>query len=224
MNKTILIVAAHADDEVLGCGGTIRRHVAEGDKVHLVIMADGVNARTTATSVDLDQRVHAMRNAQSILGINTVEWFGFPDNCLDSIPMLKIIQRLEQVIDNLKPSIIYTHHHGDLNIDHRITHDAVMTSCRPQPRCGVQEILGFEILSSTEWGAPNNNPFLPNMFIDITGYLNDKIMALNAYSEEMRAEPHSRSVLHAEILARHRGFCVGVSAAEAFMVYRIVVK
>ena len=220
--KTVLVVAAHADDEALGCGGTIARHVEEGDAVHLVFMADGVRSRKKASNEDLTRRIKASKRAQSILGVSFSQLVGLPDNKMDSVPLLEIIQKLEQILEEIKPSIVYTHHHGDLNIDHRMTHDAVMTACRPQPNSSVRQIFGFEVLSSTEWATQQNSPFLPNYFVDITQQLRTKLDALEAYVEEMREPPHSRSMAHAKVLAHHRGYGVGVDAAEAFAVYRII--
>jgi len=221
--KTILVVAAHADDEALGCGGTIARHVSEGDSVHLVLMADGVNSRSSVTNMDAEQRRnHALHTAQKILGISSIECFGFPDNKMDSLPLLDIVKPLESVISKIQPSVIYTHHHGDLNVDHQLTHKAVMTACRPVPGISVREILTFEVVSSTEWSTPSVAPFVPNAFVDITNYLSAKIDALAAYEMEMRSAPHSRCIAHVEALSRHRGNCVGVEAAEGFDVVRMI--
>lgn len=220
MSRIVLIVAAHADDEVLGCGGAIARHVAEGDTVHLILMADGVTSRTGTINVDLERRDAAANESHKILGINSVQRLRFPDNSMDSIPFLKIVQELERAVEYISPSVIYTHHDGDLNIDHRITSRAVMTAFRPTPSCSVREIYCFEVMSSTEWAIPTQSPFLPNYFVDISRYLNLKMDALHAYTAEMRKEPHSRSLTHLEHLARHRGHMVGFSAAEAFMAIR----
>jgi len=220
--KTVLVVAAHADDEALGCGGTMARHVEEGDVVHLVFMADGVHARKEASKEDLTQRIAASKRARSILGASSARSLDLPDNKMDTVPFLEIVQRLEPILDNIQPSVIYTHHHGDLNIDHRLTHAAVMTACRPVPDLSVREIYGFEVLSSTEWAIQTPSPFLPGYFVDITQHLRIKLDALDAYAEEMRKPPHSRSTTHAEVLAHHRGYSIGVEAAEAFEVYRII--
>lgn len=220
MKRRVLVIAAHADDEALGCGGTISRHVAEGDCVDLLLMADGVKSRLTASDSDLESRNASMREAKKILGISSVECLGLPDNRMDTLPTLDIIQRVEGLIGKIRPEIIYTHHYGDLNVDHRITHDAVLTACRPMPGYFVREIYGFEVISSTDWATVQKDPFLPTHFVNIDNYLENKMASLKAYLEEMRAEPHSRSLNHAEVLARHRGYCVGLSAAEAFMVYR----
>jgi LmbE family N-acetylglucosaminyl deacetylase len=222
MSKTVLVVAAHTDDEALGCGGTIARHVAEGDSVYAVFLADGVTSRPDATSEELEQRNSAAVNAHEILGIKKAYMLGFPDNRMDSIPLLDIVQKLEGVLDEVKPQVIYTHHCGDLNVDHRITHQAVLTACRPVPGASVKEIYAFEILSATEWNSPGLNPFIPNVFIDISAHLDIKMKALAAYELEMRDEPHARSLVNTKRLAGLRGNCVGVAAAEGLSLIRSI--
>lgn len=222
MSRKVLIVSAHTDDEALGCGGTIARHVAEGDTIYAVFLADGVTSRPDASSVELEQRNLAAAKAHEILGIKKAYMLGFPDNRMDSVPLLDIVQQLEGVLQEVQPEIIYTHHFGDLNVDHRVSHQAVMTACRPLPMGGGAEIYTFEVMSSTEWNSPGFAPFIPNMFVDISDFLGIKMRALEAYSEEMRPAPHSRSLDNLTELARHRGNCVGFHAAEAFMVMRIL--
>lgn len=220
MGKNVLVVAAHADDEALGCGGTIARHVQAGDRVEVVFIADGVSSRPGAEDDDLAHRLQATENARQILGIDKTIFLGLPDNRLDGVPLLDIVQPLEAVMQEFRPEVVYTHHYGDLNVDHRITHQAVMTACRPLPSATVTKILAFEVLSSTEWGGTGAAPFVPNYFVDIGTTLETKLRALDAYSLEMREPPHSRSMAHVKGLAQHHGHCVGVEAAEAFMVIR----
>jgi LmbE family N-acetylglucosaminyl deacetylase len=222
MTNCVLVVAAHTDDEALGCGGTIARHVAEGDTVYAVFMADGVTSRAQADQEDLLVRNAAAENARAILGIKKNFYLDLPDNRMDSIPMIDVVQKLELIIDSLQPNILYTHHHGDLNVDHRITHQAVMTACRPLPGSSVQAIYAFEVMSSTDWATPTAAPFLPNYFVDISEYLIKKKEVFDAYSLEMRKAPHSRSKEHLTNLAIHRGQSVGVLAAEAFMSIRVI--
>ena len=222
MSKTVLVIAAHADDEVLGCGGAILKHVKAGDSVHLILCADGVSSRPDSRDLDLQNRLSAAKKAHSILGIEDVHYLNFPDNRMDSLGLLDMIQIIEPIVQKIEPSHIYTHSHTDLNVDHRRTHEIVMTICRPQPESLIKEIYGFEVLSSTEWGIDQGSRFDPNLFIDISAELSKKLLALEAYGDEMRTPPHSRSIDHAEILARHRGFSVGLSAAEAFSIYRII--
>jgi N-acetylglucosamine malate deacetylase 1 len=222
MNKTILIIAAHADDEVIGCGGTIARHVADGDIVHAVFLADGVSSRAGVDKRESAKREAAAATAHKILGIAGTSYCGLPDNRLDSLALLDVVQLLEARIHTLKPEVIYTHHYGDLNVDHRVTHQAVMTACRPIPTQSVREIYTFEVMSSSEWATPGNKPFLPNYYIDISNYLSTKLSALEAYKIEMRDTPHSRNIDHIQHLALHRGQSVGMNAAEAFMIMRVL--
>lgn len=222
MSKTVLVVAAHADDEALGCGGSLAKHVAAGDRVHVVFVADGVTSREGSGQVDRERRQHATEKARGILGISTLTFLDLPDNRLDSVPLLDIVQPLEQLIGKLSPEIIYTHHYGDLNVDHRLVHQAVMTACRPLPGSPVREILAFEVISSTEWSSPGAAPFLPTLFVDISAQIEIKMQALEAYALEMREPPHSRSKEHMRCLAKHHGYCMGVEAAEAFMVMRVL--
>jgi LmbE family N-acetylglucosaminyl deacetylase len=222
MNKTVLAVVAHADDEALGCGGSLAKHVALGDSVHVIFVADGVSSRIGAGQEELMRRQQTTEKARNILGICTVAFLDLPDNRLDNLPLLEIIQPLEVLINKLLPEIIYTHHYGDLNVDHRLVHQAVMTACRPLPSSTVREILAFEVMFSTEWSSQGLAPFLPNLFVDISSQLEVKMQALGAYALEMRDPPHSRSLEHIRSLAKHHGYCMGVDAAEAFMVMRVL--
>lgn len=222
MNKKVLIVAAHTDDEALGCGGTIAKHVVQGDTVYAVFLADGVTSRPEASAQELEERNAAAAKAHLVLGIKKSYMLGFPDNRMDSVTLLDIVQKLEGVLEKVKPEVVYTHHSGDLNIDHRVTHQAVLTACRPVPGASVKEIYAFEVLSATEWNTPGVTPFIPNVFIDISGHLETKMEALAAYELEMRREPHARSLGNSRRLAEFRGFCVGVAAAESFALVRSV--
>jgi LmbE family N-acetylglucosaminyl deacetylase len=223
MPDTVLVVAAHADDEALGCGGTIARHVAAGDAVHVVFMTDGIGSRRGDIDAEAARRRAASNRALSALGVRSSLAFAWPDNGMDSVPLLQIVQPLEAHIASLAPRTVYTHHLGDLNIDHRITAQAVMTACRPLPGSPVREILAFEVLSSSEWSLPGLPAFVPDVFIDIGVTWAAKLQALQAYGEELRPAPHSRSLEHARALALHRGHSVGLGLAEAFMQLRRIV-
>lgn len=221
MSETVLVVAAHPDDEALGCGGTIARHTAIGDQVHVLFLADGEAAREKA---DISYRRDAANRSADALGISERIFLDWPDNKLDSVPLLDVVQSLEPNINRLNPSIIYTHFSGDLNIDHRITAQAVMTACRPQPgsMSALKRILSFEVLSSTEWST--NAPFVPNYWIDISATIENKMSALAPYDSEMREYPHTRSYQNVRQLAGFRGASVGVEYAEAFVLLRAVEK
>jgi LmbE family N-acetylglucosaminyl deacetylase len=219
-NKTVLICAAHADDEAIGCSGTIAKHVENGDKVHVVFMTNGVDSRSNFSSDSINNRHKISLKVADILGISSVQNLDFPDNMMDSIPLLHIVRVIENLIDKLKPEIIYTHHIGDLNIDHQVTHKAVMTACRPQPGFCVREIYVFEVLSSTEWQTPGYLPFTPNIFMDISNWVELKHKTLEAYNDEMHQPPHSRSIDNIIRLNALRGHSIGVDYAEAFILIR----
>ena len=225
----VLVVAAHADDEVLGCGGTIARMVAAGHSVHVLLMADGETSRAGA-GADVDARKVAERctaadEACRILGCASVESIGLPDNRLDRLELLDVIKRIEAVLSRYQPTTVFTHHAGDVNIDHRIVHDAVLSACRPQPGHSVRELLIFEVPSSTEWRPPaSGEEFSPNWFVDISSTLSIKLEALKTYKSELRPFPHPRSLRAVEALARWRGATAGMEAAEAFILARKLLR
>lgn len=229
MTKTVLVVAAHPDDEVLGCGGTIAAHAQAGDKVHIVIMAEGLTSRdpkrdTTSNREGLCVLAAAARQANALLGAASVTLHGFPDNRMDTLDRLDLIKLIEREVGRLQPDIVYTHHAGDLNIDHRIVHEGVLTACRPKPAHPVKTLLFFEVPSSTEWMPATSGPsFTPNWFVNITDTVALKLKALDCYAAEMCAWPHARSVKAIENLAGWRGASVGVNAAEAFILGRNIV-
>lgn len=218
--NTVLVVAAHSDDEALGCAGTIAKHVESGDDVFVVFMTDGVAARGSDKGSDM--RHAASEAALSILGVRKAYRFDFPDNQMDTIPLLSVTKKIEAVMEEIFPSIIYTHFSGDLNVDHQITHKAVMTACRPQSRCSVKEIYCFEVLSATEWNSKTSPAFLPQKIVDITKQWDRKTAVLECYNTEMRNFPHSRSFECVKALACLRGASHGVSMAEAFYIERII--
>ena len=220
---TVLVVAAHADDEALGCGGAMLRHSQGGDAVHVLFLADGETARGAQTSGKIAARREQAVAACAILGAERPQFLDFSDNRMDTVALLDIVKAVETVIDAVKPVIIYTHHGGDLNVDHRIAHQAVMTACRPQPGSTVRSIYAFEVASSTGWAGPSHAPFVPARFVSVAGQMEGKRRALQCYADEMRPFPHIRSIEAIEALAHWRGASVGVPAAEAFEVIREVV-
>ena len=223
MSLKILIIAAHPDDEALGCGGTLARHAAHGDEIHILFLADGESSRPD--NHDIKGRNKAAENAASELGCEPPILLGLADNQMDTLSLLEIVQKIEKVIEKISPTIIYTHHGGDLNVDHQIAHQATLTAVRPQPDCPVNKIYGFETLSSTEWASPDQDTgFRPNHFVDIYNYMDNKLAALKCYEQEMRPFPHARSYEAVKALATYRGVSVGVKAAEGFTVIREIVR
>jgi LmbE family N-acetylglucosaminyl deacetylase len=167
------------------------------------------------------QRRQAAESAADVLGVASIHSLDLPDNRLDAIELLDIVKQIESAVRRHRPAIVLTHHAGDVNIDHRIVHEAVVTACRPQPNRSVRTLLFFEVPSSTEWQTPGSAPpFLPNWFVDVSATLTRKLQALEAYRDELRDFPHPRSLQGAEALARWRGASVGVLAAEAFILGR----
>jgi len=216
MNK-VMVVAAHPDDEWLGCGGTILKHIDNGDDVLVVFISDGYSSRKINKT---DSRDNASSNLMKEIGAQEPIFLGFPDNKLDSIPMLEVIQGIEKCKVNFDPNIVYTHYAHDLNIDHQIVCRAVCTAFRPEPGSRLKSLNHFEVLSSTEWGY--DSKFNPNLFIDISSKLIRKIELLAFYNEEMRDFPHARSNKNVSSLAEYRGCSVGVNAAEAFFSSRTI--
>lgn len=226
--RRVLVVAAHPDDETLGCGGTMARHAHEGDEVTIVILGEGLTSRdprrdAAGRGPELDRLRNAGRLAAAAVGACDIRFESLPDNRFDSVDMLDVIKRVERVKAETRPHIVYTHHPGDMNVDHQVTHQAVLTAFRPMPGEIVEAIFAFETLSSTEWQGPDwNRPFVPDHYVDVSDYLDHKKRALECYAGEMRPYPHPRSIQGADIVARARGTEIGVTAAERFRTIRSI--
>ncbi|MGL5271452.1 MAG: PIG-L deacetylase family protein [Selenomonadaceae bacterium] len=227
MNK-VLVVAAHPDDEILGCGGTILKHIAAGDMVHAIIMAEGLTSRDESRNIGIrkDELELLHKNTYSVadfMGVDKVVLHNFPDNRMDEVAVLDVVKKIEVEIDEFKPNIVYTHHNGDVNIDHLVTHNAVVTACRSLPGQSVKTILFFETLSSTEWQMQTSDKaFLPTWYTDISEFFEKKLKVLEFYQSEMRKYPHSRSFEGVKALARWRGLTIGELYAEAFSLGRMI--
>ena len=226
MKHRVLVIAAHPDDEVLGCGGTMAWHAAKGDRVCVLILGEGATARHANRRDDAAQRQVAKlrvaaRAASKLLRVSELTVESFPDNQFDTVPLLELVKVIERVKTRCRPDTIYTHHAGDVNVDHRRVHHAVIAACRPQPQERLRRLYGFEVLSSTEWAGPEPmNTFRPDTFVSTSKVLPQKIAALKAYRSELRRFPHPRSVEGVRLLARYRGMSVGLRDAEAFMTIR----
>jgi LmbE family N-acetylglucosaminyl deacetylase len=226
MTSPAVVIAAHPDDEVLGCGGTVARMASEGRDVHILLLADGETSRGPISQPHDDRKKVVARNAAAeraceILGASSVEILGLPDNQLDSVSLLEVVKKIETFVNCYRPSTVFTHYAGDVNVDHRLVHDAVIAACRPLPEYFVEELFFFEVPSSTEWRPIGSTGiFSPNWFFDISNTVEKKLEALEAYSSELRAFPHPRSLKAVSALATWRGATVGVTAAEAFVLGR----
>lgn len=223
---TILVIAAHPDDEVLGCGASIAKWVDSGESVHIIIMAEGVTSRdlernSSGRSKELSVLKESANKVSKMLGVSSLKLLGFPDNRMDSVDLLDVTKAIELEVDKIKPTTVVTHHAGDLNIDHRVIHKAVITACRPQGENPVKRVLAFETPSSTEWQLSDSEAtFHPNWFEDVSDTLDIKMKALKIYQSEMRESPHSRSFQGIESLAKWRGATIGCDAAESFILLR----
>ena len=221
MKRKILVVVAHRDDETIGMGGTIARHSENGDSVYCLSLTDGVSSRNNVDEKTIKQRIKASEVASEKLGFKWLESEDFPDNALDSIPLLAIVKAIEQSKVMVEPTLVYTHTKACLNIDHRIVCDAVLTAFRPQPEEKCKQILTFEIPSSTDYSHPDvTNYFFPNFYKDISKTWSKKLEALKAYSAEMRKYPHPRSLKAIENFAKINGNKVGLNYAEGFQLLR----
>ena len=221
MSEIVLIVVAHSDDESISMAGAILKHVNKGDKVYVVSMTDGVGARDNVDELEVIKRKNASDTASKVLGFEWGECFGFCDNAMDSYPLLEVVKAVEQSKIKYSPTLVYTHSTADLNVDHRVVANAVLTAFRPQPDENCKELRLFEVASATDYGNSSiTGSFSPNLFIDITKEWHAKKESLNAYCVEMRKYPHSRSIEAIENLSKIRGNQVGFELAEAFEVIR----
>ncbi|MDD5503731.1 MAG: PIG-L family deacetylase [Candidatus Omnitrophica bacterium] len=225
MKDRILVVCAHPDDETLGCGGTIRRLADEKHDIRIAILGEGLGARCQAgRKPDTAAIKNAALKAGRILGSREISFFDLPDNRFDSVDLLDIVKKVEDIIGRFKPNIIFTHHCADLNMDHCLTHRAVLTAARPLPaNRGIRDIYAFETLSSTEWSfGQYGRQFCPDIFYDITKSYKAKAMALAVYKTEMRKFPHPRSGSAMLANAKKWGSCSGRGLAEAFETIRSI--
>ncbi|MFA5185765.1 MAG: PIG-L family deacetylase [Patescibacteria group bacterium] len=220
--KNILVVAAHPDDELLGAGATLAAHVKNGDRVHVLILGEGILSRENGTSEEIQSLQKQSEEAGRIIGFTTQRFAAFPDNAFDTVSLLSIAKEVEKAIEETRPERIYTHHAFDLNVDHRLTFEAVLTACRPCNPQAPAEILSFETLSSTEWQSKQAEPFRPNVYINVEQTLEQKIEAFKKYQSEIREYPHPRSPEGIRILAQFRGLESGLKAAEAFHLERAI--
>jgi LmbE family N-acetylglucosaminyl deacetylase len=220
---SVLVVAAHPDDEVLGCGATISRLANEGNDVFIAILGEGVTSRSdTGTEGVLKLKEKAIEVA-ALLGAKEVFTFDFPDNRFDTVALLDIVKQIEELIKKLSPEVVFTHHGGDLNIDHVITHRAVLTATRPLEGSSVKEVYVFEVPSSTEWAFGSFGSFNPDVFFDASVGIECKLKAMEIYDSEARESPHPRSPEILRAISRRWGSAVALEYAEAFETIRRIV-
>ncbi|MBN1389971.1 MAG: PIG-L family deacetylase [Candidatus Thermoplasmatota archaeon] len=221
MSEKVLVIGAHPDDETYGPGGTLKLHSIRGDEVHVLVVTDGSSSQYENYDKMIMRKKMEARNAMKILGVSDINFNSFPDMKLDTIPHVEVNGVIENKVREFQPTIVYTHHWGDVNKDHRLIFESTMVAVRPRPGQTVRKLISYETPSSTEWMLPSvPNRFIPNMFVDISGVLKHKLDAVRCYISEVREYPHPRSPESVEYYARANGSSVGIIAAERFMVLR----
>lgn len=221
----VLVFAPHPDDEILGCGGTMARHITEGDKVEVCIVTRGKPPVFQIDKEVYDKWPHNLYpeiiESHSMLGISKTYFMEFPAVMMENVPRYKLNNAILILIRQCKPDIIYMPHFGDLQKDHTLTCESIMVAVRPKYEHIVRYVYAYETLSETEWNIPHgSNCFIPNVFVDISDYLSKKLEALDCYQSQLGQFPDPRSLETVESLAKFRGSTMGVKAAEAFMLIR----
>jgi LmbE family N-acetylglucosaminyl deacetylase len=217
----VLVIGAHPDDEILGLGGTLARHVDDGDEVFAAIASEGASSRYADGAIS--QLQASCLASAKIIGMKDVRFLGLPDQRLDTLPRLEIVQRVEALLHELRPTTVYVHHWGDVNLDHRALSDACLTACRPVGPSYPRQVYCFETPSSTEWGRPSpDHVFSPTRFVSIEGTIQRKLDAMAEYATELRPAPHPRSLASLQTRAAYWGQIIGRTHAEPFMVVREV--
>jgi LmbE family N-acetylglucosaminyl deacetylase len=219
MRTSVLVIAPHPDDEVMGCGGVIARHVAQGDTVTVLVITRGIPELFPPPLIERTR--DELRIAHDLLGITQTHFLNFQAPMLDMQPTYQLADAISKVIRETKAERVYLPHRGDLHHDHQAVTKAALVAARPINKCTVRQLLSYETPSETEWALPSqDSAFTPNVFVDISDYLKSKLDAMACIKSQLRTPPHPRSLQHIEALARLRGNTVGFAAAEAFMLVR----
>lgn len=215
----VLIIAPHPDDEVLGCGGTIAKHIAGGDEVYVAIVTKG--CEPIFPSDQVNQVREECRRADAFLGVKETIFMDFPAAMLEDVPRFKFNNAFINLVQQVKPDIVYIPHHGDMQLDHKMTVDAVMVALRPKYQRVIKKIYAYETLSETGWDIPNStNGFVPTSYNNISDYLGKKIEAMGIFKSQVEKYPNARSLEAIKALAMYRGSTMNMDAAEAFIVIR----
>jgi LmbE family N-acetylglucosaminyl deacetylase len=214
----VLVISAHPDDEVIGAGGTLARHVARGDEVYWCVVTEAYNPPwPDEVLAEARQQVYAV---QRFMGIKQVSLCGFPTVKLNTVPNIELTSAVQAVVDDVRPNVVYTTPYCDVNVDHRLVCEATIVATRPLPGSTVKRVLSYEVAPTTRFAR---QPFAPNVYVDISGFLDKKLEAMKYYKTELRKFPHPRSLEGLELLARERGLGIGVEAAECFRLIREIV-
>ncbi|MBU0675238.1 MAG: PIG-L family deacetylase [Proteobacteria bacterium] len=223
----MLVIAAHPDDEVLGCGATMARYSREGHQISVAILGEGITSRYAERDQAGEDELNKLRacseRAAHLIGVHELLTYSFPDNRFDTVPLLDLVKTVEELVGRVKPATVFCHHGGDLNIDHTLVFRAVMTALRTIPGQSVKKLYTYEVPSSTEWSFQKMTPvFTPNTFFEVGETLETKLAAMQIYEGEAREFPHPRSAQALRAIAERWGSVAGVAAAEAFELIREV--
>ena len=213
--NTVLVIGAHPDDEVLGVGATMARHVAEGDEVHVLILCEGMSLRYPDAQ---DNFLEAeAQEAARVLGLKSLTMTALPDQRLDQLSLIEVVAPIEERARTLQPNIVYTHWRGDINKDHVLVYEASLVATRCKQK-SIRKIYAYETPSETEWGIPYD--FSPNYFVEVSEFMDMKARAMACYASQSPSADHPRSVEHLRIRALYWGQCMMMGAAEAFVLLR----
>ncbi|MFC1630185.1 PIG-L deacetylase family protein [Patescibacteria group bacterium] len=220
----ILVIAPHPDDEVLGCGGTIKKHINQGDEVSLCIVTKSYTPDWSQEFIE--NRKKEINCSNEVLGIKQTYFLDLPTVKLDTVPQKKLNDLISECVERVGPELLYIPFGGDINKDHRLVFEASLVVSRPKPKHSIKKILSYEVLSETEWGSSQARKigeiFIPHIYIDISDVLEDKVKAMSCYKSELKEYPHPRSLEAITTLAKKRGSEAGLKAAEAFVLIREV--
>jgi len=224
-NKKVLLIVAHSDDESFGCGGLIKKLSLNKNTIKVISFTNGVGSRSKNNTEEISKRKKSSINASKILGFKWLAQYNYPDNQLDKISLLELIKIIEKHKNKFQPHIVLTHNFSDLNIDHRRIAEATLTAFRPEPKEKLEQLITFEVPSSTDFRVlKNKKNFLPNYFLNIEKFLKFKIKAIKCYKQELKKYPHSRSIVGIKNLNKIRGNQSGLNYAEAFEIIRKIEK
>lgn len=217
----ILVIAAHPDDEIYGLGGTIAKYTDEGHDVYTLIVTEGCTSQYPGRIEIIEKKKMEAKKSNNILGVKKVIFADMPDMKLDTEAHVELNKVIERAIKDIKPDIVYTHHKGDANKDHKLIYESTLVAVRPTQWCNIKKVYSYFVPSSTEWGSPmSESVFIPNTFVNIDGYTIKKSEAIRAYSTEIREFPHPRSIEAVETYDKANGIKVGMCACEAFCLIR----
>jgi len=222
--ERVIVIAPHADDEIIGCGATMAKHIIGGDEVYVIISTNASVGAPDLFSVDTINKIREEAlAAHNYLGVKKTFFLDFPAPALNSFPEYKMSLAYSKIIQQLNPGIIYLPHPGDIHQDHKAVYRSALVSSRPQGDNNIHSILCYETLSETEWAPSQERPFIPNCYVDVTKTFRKKMEAMSFFKSQLKQYPHSRSIESLEALSKFRGATIHVNNAEAFIIERKIV-